>query len=66
MSVQSQMRFRMAQQRQMMRHRQQSVLNRAGIDVGLPADEIGVGQRIQGKASFNVQQAYGRSQATMS
>ena len=66
MSVQESARLRAVSNRCAVTNRQRSLLSRAAMDVGMPMDAIGAGSRIQGKARYDVQHAYGRSGAAMS
>lgn len=66
MSVQESARLRASFNRHAVTNRQRSLLSRAAVDVGMPMDSIGGGNRIQGKARYDVQHAYGRSGAAMS
>ncbi|MEM1238505.1 MAG: hypothetical protein AAGI45_01555 [Cyanobacteria bacterium P01_H01_bin.26] len=66
MSVQESARLRVVYNRHAVTNRQRSLLSRAAVGVGMPLDAVGDGSRIQGKARYDVQQAYGRSSAAMS
>ncbi len=66
MSVQESARLRAACQRHAVTNRQRSLLSRAAVDVGMPMESVGLGGRIQGKARYDAQHAYGRSSAAMS
>ncbi|MBT9313353.1 hypothetical protein IXB28_14140 [Leptothoe kymatousa TAU-MAC 1615] len=66
MSVQESARLRAAFNRHAVTNRQRSLLSRAAVGVGMPMDVIGAGSRVQGKPRYDVQHAYGRSNAAMS
>ncbi|MEM9264193.1 MAG: hypothetical protein AAGA46_01580 [Cyanobacteria bacterium P01_F01_bin.13] len=66
MSVQESARLRIVSNRHAVTNRQRSLLSRAAVGVGMPMDAIGSGSRIQGKPRYDVQHAYGRSNAAMS
>lgn len=66
MSVQESARLQAVANRHTVTNRQRSLLSRAAADVGMSTDSIGVGNRIQGKPRYDVQHAYGRSNAAMS
>jgi hypothetical protein len=66
MSTQDQARALMTRHSHLIKQRQQALLTRAGAQIGLSANEVGEGTRIQGKTSFSAQQAYGRSHAALS
>ncbi|NEP17538.1 MAG: hypothetical protein F6J97_11635 [Leptolyngbya sp. SIO4C1] len=66
MSTREQARALMSRHHHLIKQRQQSLLTRAAAQVGLPAEELGSGTRIQGKYSFNAQIAYDRSHSALS
>jgi hypothetical protein len=55
MSTQEQARALMTRHNHLIKQRQQSLLTRAGAQVGLSTEEVGKGTRIQGKTSFSAQ-----------
>ena len=65
MSTKAQGRALMVRHHQLIKHRQQSLLTRAAIQVGLPAEDVGSGVRIQGKHS-HAQLGYARGHASLS
>ncbi|MEL7507737.1 MAG: hypothetical protein AAFU84_05075 [Cyanobacteria bacterium J06633_23] len=66
MSIQESARLQIVSNRHAVTNRQRSLLSRAAADVGMSMDVIGSGSRIQGKSRYDVQHAYGRSNAAMS
>ncbi|MEM9162074.1 MAG: hypothetical protein AAGC54_03265 [Cyanobacteria bacterium P01_F01_bin.4] len=65
MSTKEQARALMVRHHQLIKQRQQSLLTRAAAQVGLTADEVGPGSRIQGKYR-NAQMGYARGHAALS
>ncbi|MEM8613753.1 MAG: hypothetical protein AAGF93_17140 [Cyanobacteria bacterium P01_H01_bin.105] len=66
MSIQESTRLRIVSNRHAVTNRQRSLLSRAAVNVGMPMESIGAGSRVQGKPRYDVQHAYGRSNAAMS
>ncbi len=66
MSTQDNIRQRMIRNRHQTRNRQQTLLTRAAVEIGLTPGEIGHGTRIQGKLSGSIQGVYDRSHSAMS
>ncbi|MGE5657187.1 MAG: hypothetical protein ACM37W_11300 [Actinomycetota bacterium] len=64
MSTEQQARALMMRHHQMVKNRQQSLLNRAAAEVGL--EESGYWGHIQGKPQSNSEMTYDRSHAAMS
>ena len=66
MSTQDNIRQRMIQNRHQARNRQQTLLTRAAVDIGLTPGDVGQGTRIQGKLNSSAQGVYDRSHSAMS
>lgn len=64
MSVENQARSLMMRHHNLVKNRQQSLLNRTAAEVGIEADDYWT--NTQGKPSSDSRQSYDRSQATMS
>jgi hypothetical protein len=66
MNTQEQARALMMRHYQLIKNRQQSMLERAGEEVGLPGELSHYWNPTQGKIDFNARMTYDRSNATMS
>ncbi len=66
MSTQEKARALMVHHYQIIKNRQQSMLERAGEQVGLPGEVSQYWNPIQGKIDYNARMTYDRSNSTMS
>ncbi|MGK7899830.1 MAG: hypothetical protein AB4352_00175 [Hormoscilla sp.] len=66
MSTQEQARALMMRHHHLVKNRQQSMLGRSAMEVGLPAEAANYWNHIQGKPHPTFAKNYGRSRATMS
>jgi hypothetical protein len=66
MSAKEQARALMMRHHHLIKQRQQSMLTRAAVQIGIPVESVGEGSHIQGKSSFNAQIAYDRSPSALS
>jgi hypothetical protein len=66
MSAQDQARSLMMRHHQIIKQRQQSMLSRAGHEIGMPAESAEHWSHIQGKPSASARRTYDRSGASFS